>query len=86
MSEMLNEYKSLSLFNDVNDPELRSHNRGAIMANLFEQNIDKNTLKVTTKGLALILGYFNSINPFDRRKAKEAFEGEIIKRGIKSAS
>lgn len=81
-----NEYKGLTLFNDVADPELRARNRGVIMANIFEQNLDPVAKKVSPRGLSLIVGYFNSLVMFDRRKAKEAFEEVLIQRGIKHAS
>jgi hypothetical protein len=79
-------YKGLSLFNEVEPMELKSHNRGVTMANVFEAYVDKRTKKVSPGGLALILGYFQQIIPFERREAKLAFDKILIQRGIKNAS
>ncbi len=83
---MNEDYKGLNLFNDVEDTELKAHNRGVIMANVFEEHINKQTKKVSPMGLSLILGYFQSIMPFERKEAKLAFERTLIQRGIKNVS
>lgn len=79
-NDEVSSYKGYSLYNDVEDHGIKSSNRGAILANILEEHIQNN--KVSNRGLALILGYFNSLLPIDRRSVKEAFEGHLIKRGI----
>lgn len=79
---MQNEYKGFSLFNDVEDAELRAQNRGRVMANMAEDHSDKKTRKVSPKGAALILNYFNLIRDFDRNKAKDKFKTEMESRGF----
>ena len=50
-----NNYKGYSLFNDVEDPALKSWNRAAILFNLHEENRTD-----------LVAGYFNCLS--DREK------------------
>lgn len=70
-NEERNEYRGFSLFNDVEDINLRMRNRAVVMANIAEQYTkDK---KITTKGASLILGYFECIPLAERRPLELKF-------------
>jgi hypothetical protein len=79
-----NEYKGYSLFNDVDDAELRDRNRAVIMANIVEQ-YTKNK-KMTPKGAGLVLGYFNALPEAERKEVHERFEKRIHEMGYRYAS
>jgi hypothetical protein len=79
---MQNEFKGFSLFNDVEDAELRAQNRGRVMANMAEDHSDKRTRKVNPKGASLILSYFSRIVEADRNTAKDKFKTEMEARGF----
>lgn len=76
-------YKGYSLFNGVEDFSLKSRNRGVLIANMVEEHFDTNTNRVSTRGLALILGYFNEIPSLERKAAHNALKKELANRGIK---
>lgn len=66
-------FKGFSLFNDVEDEQLQTFNRARILVNIAQDNTkDK---KITFKGSALVLGYFNSIP----EKCREAVKNEFAK-------
>ena len=74
-----NNYKTLPLFNDIEDEELQSRNRAVIMANVSEQYTRGN--KITAKGAALILGYFNCIPDVERKAVQEKYIVAMKERG-----
>ena len=78
----VNSYKGLSLFNDVEDRGIQTNNRAATMANTMEENSHK--AKVSPKGLALVLGYFNELPVLDRAAVNEAFKAQLVNRGLVS--
>jgi hypothetical protein len=78
-----NDYKGFSLFNDIEDIELRNRNRAVILTNLMEDNINKKTLKVSMKGADLILNYFNLIPQEERKDVTERFTQGMLQRGFK---
>lgn len=68
----MNEFKGYSLFNDIEDVDLRTRNQAVVMANMVEQNTrDK---KITPKGASLILGYFSKVKKEDRPITHNKFE------------
>lgn len=75
------EFKGFSLFNDVEDDNLRPFNRARVMANMAEDHTNKEK-RITPKGAALILGYFNLIPKEERNIAKDLFEIEMNNRGF----
>lgn len=75
-------YKGLSLFNDVQDRAIQTNNRAAIMANTMEEHSFK--AKVSPKGLSLVLGYFNALPVLDRAGVNEAFKQQLVNRGLVS--
>lgn len=62
------EYCGFSLFNDIEDGELKKRNRSVILANIAEQYLMPKTNKITTRGASLIIGYFRNI-PLNEREA-----------------
>ena len=82
--EKMENYKTLPLFNDIEDYALRTRNRAVIMANVSEQNTkDK---KITVKGVSLVLGYFNSIPEEERKDLYNAYEEQMRSRGYATVS
>jgi hypothetical protein len=75
-----NEYKGFSLFKDQDEP-LRSRNRGVILANIAEDNTTKDK-KVTPKGAALMMGYFNEIPKEERNDVLGSFVANMNQRGF----
>lgn len=72
-------YKTLPLFSDIEDKSLQSRNRAVIMANVSEQYTKKG--KITAKGAALVLGYFNNIPMEDRKNVEECYRNAMKERG-----
>jgi len=61
-----NSYKDLSLFKDVVSPELRAHNRAAVMGNMtIDGQDEKGLLRQTSLD---ILMYYSMV-PVDERRA-----------------
>jgi hypothetical protein len=83
--EQNDNYKGYSLFSTTEDFQLKSRNRGVVMANIVEEHYNKAANKVSSLGLSLILGYFQAILPVERRAAKDALELILKARGIKYA-
>ena len=79
-----NNYKTLPLFSDIEDPALRTRNRAVIMANVSEQHTKKN--KLTVQGVALVLGYFTSIPEDERKDLYDAYVEQMRSRGYATVS
>lgn len=77
-----NNFKGYSLFNDVEDFQLRAHNRGVTMANMFEEHVKGGA--VPPHKAALILEYFKTIPLTERTSAMEVFEKVLRDRGLVS--
>lgn len=77
---MKNSYKGFDLFNDV-EPELQRRNRAVILTNILEDNWEKG--KVSVKGGALLLGYFNEIPEEQRKQLLDEFIFQAANRGYK---
>lgn len=74
-----NEFKGYSLFNDIEDAELRNRNRAVILANILEHNTKDS--RVSPKGAALILGYFSNVPQEERADVEQRFEKFVKERG-----
>jgi hypothetical protein len=72
-------YKTLPLFDEIEDSALRTRNRAVIMANVSEQHTKDN--KINVKGVALVLGYFNSIPEDERAGLYTEYEKTMKERG-----
>ena len=77
---MKNEYKSYSLFNDVEDAELRNRNRAVVLANIA-QDSTKNRL-ISPGGAGTILGYFNQLSNEDKPLVQELFVKRMKEQGF----
>lgn len=76
-----NNYRGFGLFNEVEDKELQSYNRGRILVNIMEDNSDKDR-NVNMKGVALVAGYFQQIPQEDREGVKTQVEQQLVKKGM----
>ena len=74
-------YKGFALFNDIEDFNLRTCNRAVVLTNIFQDNSRFN--KVSPKGTALIVGYFDKITPCERDAVTKAFVINMKDRGYK---
>lgn len=81
MQKKLNEFKGFSLFNDIDNRDLRSRNRAVLLANITEDNLTKNK-RLTEKGTVLVLGYFTSIPEDERINVQIAYEQALRERGF----
>lgn len=75
-----NEYKTVSLFNDIEDVSLRNRNRAVILTNELERGFVKG--KLTAKAAAFIMGYFSQIPKADQKEVKEKFVDFANERGF----
>ena len=80
----MNQYKGFELFNDVEDKELQSRNRGVVMSNIAE-DFSKNQ-RISPNGAGLILGYFMAIPPEERDIAQQEFSKALVAKGWKNAA
>jgi len=73
---MSNNIKGYSLFNDIEDTELRVRNRAVVMANIFDDNLDEKATTPTIKGAgaALLLSYFSKIPAEDMQAVWDKFK------------
>ncbi len=79
---MLNKdmFKGFSLFNDIEDIDLRNRNRAVVLTNIAQDNV-RNKM-ISPKGASLILGYFGLINPNERKDVQERFVINMAQRGM----
>ena len=80
MTKEKNEYCGFSLFNDIEDVELKTRNRAVIMANIAEQYIMPLTFKIAVKGASLIVGYCNCIPKEERESLNTKFKAIMQER------
>ena len=59
------EYKGYGLFDDIEDVTLRNRNRAVILANIAEDNMNRE-MHISAKGASLVMGYFNAIPEGER--------------------
>ena len=78
---MLNKdmFKGYSLFNDIEDNELRNRNRAVVLANIAEDHT-RNKM-ISPKGAGLILGYFGLVPPDERAVVQDKFTESMRQRG-----
>lgn len=83
-----NNFRSFPLFNDVEDKELQTHNRAAILVNIFEDNYvtdDKGVGMVSDNGTLIIIGYMAKIKEEERAVVIKEFVKLANERGFKIA-
>lgn len=76
---MKNEIRGISLFNDIDDANLRNRNRYVVLANTAEAHTKQN--KITEKGTFIILSYFNAVPEADKKSVYDGFKAEMERRG-----
>lgn len=81
MQKPHNEYKGFSLFNEIQDVDLRSRNRAVVLANITEDNLTKNR-RITPKGAVLVLGYFTALPEQERNATLELYQMMLKQRGF----
>lgn len=79
--EKTNTYKGFELFNDIADLTLRTRNQAVVLTNIAEDH-SKNKL-ISSKGAALILGYFQNIPMQERNIVRDKFKQFMLERGFK---
>lgn len=78
----MNEFKGYSLFNDIEDVDLRDRNRAVVLSNMVDQNTRNN--KTTPRAAALVIGYFKCIPEGERTKVYELFKKRLGELGYVS--
>lgn len=78
----IDNYRGFSLFNDIEDAELRNRNRAVILTNMYEDCMDKKTKRVSAKGAALICNYFLQIPIDERVDVQDRFKMGMKQRGF----
>lgn len=76
---MVDNYKEFSLFNEIEDVNLRNRNRAVVMTNLAEDHKNKEN-RIGSFGVKLILGYFNCLPKEDRADVLERFKKGLEER------
>lgn len=78
--ENQNEYKGYSLFNDIEDVELRSRNRAVTLANIAESHTNKEK-RISAGGAALMIRYTDQIPVEERAVVVKKFTHFMKERG-----
>lgn len=76
----VNEYKGYSLFKEADCEKNRHRNRGVVMTNIIEDHTKEG--KMSARGTATLIGYFNCIPPRDRLLAEKACSEMLVGRGV----
>tara|TARA_R110000765_G_scaffold303784_1_gene397783 strand:- start:415 stop:762 length:348 start_codon:yes stop_codon:yes gene_type:complete len=88
--QMSNNYKGYALFLDVEDKQQRINNQAKVLANIFEDNLDKTgVLKgkgCSDKGAELIIGYANQLKEYDKAAIAIIYKKLMNKRGFKEVT
>lgn len=83
----MDNYKGYSLFNDIEDVNLRERNRAVVMCNIYEDNphlTDKTT--TSKKGALLIFGYMDKVPEESRAELIKTFHAQMETRGYQSVA
>lgn len=73
-------FKGFSLFNDIEDKDLRNRNRAVVLGNIAADNA-RNQL-ISPKGASLILGYFGLVPPEERAEVQDRFTQRMKETGF----
>ena len=77
-----NNYKGFSLFSDIEDVALRNRNRAVVLANVAKDYMNKTTKRISPKGAAIILGYFQYVPEAERADVQERFKQRMQENGF----
>lgn len=70
------------LFEDIDDKEIQANNRGAIVANIF-QDFSGGKGVTSRRGLTTALNYLSSVSEIEERKlAVEFVDAHLVARGM----
>ena len=75
-----NEYKGFSLFNDIEDVNLRNRNRAITLSNIASNHSKDRKIPPATAGM--ILNYFNLVDGKDKEDVMKRFMEEMNLRGF----
>jgi len=75
-----NMFSGYSLFNDIENFELRARNRGIIMSNILEDNLIKEL--VSRRGISIVKKYLEKIPLLERKAAVDALYTSLLERGF----
>lgn len=81
---MANEFKGYSLFNDIDDADLRSRNRAVTLCNIAEAHTNKEK-RISPGGAALMIRYTEQIPDQERKSVLEKMVGFMKERGYELA-
>lgn len=72
-------------FSDISDIHIRTSNRGAVMANIFEQFVDRATRRILAKDFAMctryLERYLSRLPRNEVKGAKESMYSQLKQRG-----
>lgn len=74
--------KDLCSFKEIKDTGLRVHNQAVVMANLFEDNVQRGKETTSSKGAALVMNYFNNIPTIDQKEVLNKYREFMQNRGF----
>ena len=80
MEQNNNEFRGTSLFNDIEDLNLRVRNRAVILTNSLEDGFKNG--RVSDRASLFIMGYFNEIPKEERNAVKDKFIEFAAERGF----
>ena len=78
---MTDNYKGYALFNDIADFDLRNRNRAVVLSNVAIDHTKKATKRISPRGAAIVLGYFNAIPDEDKLDVQERFKQRMLESG-----
>ncbi len=79
----VNEIDNYSLFNDIENPELRARNRGIVLANIaMDHQSPRKEGSLTATGTAKVLDYFGHIPMAEREMAMGNFMAHLKREGF----
>lgn len=85
--EQVNEFKGYSLFNQIEDFELKAYNRGRIIFNILEDGYDVKLQKASAKASALAIQYMEQIpKGIERDATFHNLRNIMLKEGMINAS
>ena len=83
---MINNHKGYALFLDVDSRSQRISNQAVVLANIFEDNLEKSgplqDKYISKRGIGITLGYFNNIDKVDRSAVTTRYSEIMNERGV----
>lgn len=79
------EKKAPNLFKDIKNRSIRTRNQATIMANLFEDNINKKR-GVSSSGAATIMHYFTQVDNEDKDTVFKQYKEIMLERGFEEVA